>query len=50
MEVYSTDGGGRRIGVLRGDLLASVCSRNCWHPNLDVICGGHSSGKLYVFR
>eukprot|EP00667_Euglena_gracilis_P006419 EG_transcript_6478 len=50
MEVYSTDGGGRRIGVLRGECLNSVCSRNCWHPNLDIICGGNSSGRLHIFR
>eukprot|EP00668_Euglena_longa_P040221 GGOE01052980.1.p1 GENE.GGOE01052980.1~~GGOE01052980.1.p1 ORF type:complete len:559 (+),score=95.10 GGOE01052980.1:219-1679(+) len=50
LEVYTADGGGRRIGVLRGDCLTSVCSRNCWHPGLDVACGGNSSGRLHIFR
>jgi hypothetical protein len=50
LEVYSAERRGVRIGVLRGGALASVCSRNCWHPSLDMVCGGNSSGRLHLFR
>ena len=30
--------------------LGSVCSRNCFHPSLNIILGGNSSGRLHVIR
>jgi hypothetical protein len=27
----------------------SVCSRNAIHPKLDLVAGGSSSGKVYLF-
>ena len=35
---------------LEADYLGSVCSRNCFHPSLDIVVGGNSSGRVHVFR
>jgi WD40 repeat protein len=35
---------------LQDDELGSVCSRNAFHPSLDVIAGGNSSGRVHIFR
>lgn len=35
---------------LQAEYLASVCSRNCFHPSMDIIIGGNSSGRVHVFR
>mmetsp|Transcript_471 Transcript_471/g.785 ORF Transcript_471/g.785 Transcript_471/m.785 type:complete len:574 (+) Transcript_471:11-1732(+) len=37
----------RQIG---SDSLQSVCSRNAFHPHLNVIAGGNSSGRVHLFR
>ena len=36
--------------VLQGDHMGSVCSRNVFHPSLDVIVGCNSSGRVHIFR
>jgi WD40 repeat protein len=36
--------------VLRAEFLASVCSRNAFHPTLNVIAGGNSSGRVHIFK
>ena len=38
-----------RVGLLRGDALASVQSRNCFHPQLDVLVCANSSGRVHIF-
>ena len=35
---------------LQDDQLASVCSRNAFHPSLNVLAGGNSSGRVHIFR
>jgi WD40 repeat protein len=35
---------------LEGGYLASVNSRNCFHPTLEIVLGGNSSGKVHLFR
>eukprot|EP00428_Durinskia_dybowskii_P067383 CAMPEP_0170378152 /NCGR_PEP_ID=MMETSP0117_2-20130122/12660_1 /TAXON_ID=400756 /ORGANISM="Durinskia baltica, Strain CSIRO CS-38" /LENGTH=582 /DNA_ID=CAMNT_0010633511 /DNA_START=63 /DNA_END=1811 /DNA_ORIENTATION=+ len=35
---------------LEDDLLGSVCSRNAFHPTLNVVAGGNSSGRIHLFR
>jgi hypothetical protein len=35
---------------LEDDLLGSVCSRNAFHPTLNVVAGGNSSGRIHIFR
>lgn len=40
----------RTAATLRGDALSSVCSRNAFHPTLDMIAGGNSSGRIHLFR
>eukprot|EP01032_Pedospumella_encystans_P014180 gene14180-16305_t len=35
---------------LENEWLASVCSRNAFHPTLNVLVGGNSSGRVHVFR
>jgi WD40 repeat protein len=36
---------------LAGDFVASVCSRNCFHPSRkNILAGGNSSGKVHLFR
>jgi hypothetical protein len=38
------------LTAIYNDNLASVCSRNCFHPSLDIIVGGNSSGKVHILR
>ena len=38
------------IANIQNDVLNSVCSRNCFHPTLDIIVGGNSSGRVHVIR
>lgn len=38
------------VAALQSDVLSSVCSRNCFHPVLDIIVGGNSSGRVHVLR
>jgi WD40 repeat protein len=38
------------LTAIYNDNLASVCSRNCFHPLLDIIVGGNSSGKVHILR
>jgi len=38
-----------KLAVLMGEALGSVQSRNCFHPSLNVLAGGNSSGKVSVF-
>jgi hypothetical protein len=38
------------LATLKDDYLASVCSRNCFHPSLDIIAGGNSSGRVHILR
>jgi WD repeat-containing protein 76 len=35
---------------LEAEYLGSVCSRNCFHPSLDIVVGGNSSGRVHIFR
>lgn len=35
---------------LAGENLASVCSRNCFHPSKNIFAGGNSSGRVHLFR
>ncbi len=35
---------------LHSDYLQSVCSRNAFHPYLDVVACGNSSGRVHIFR
>lgn len=35
---------------LDDELLGSVCSRNGFHPTLNIVAGGNSSGRVHVFR
>ena len=35
---------------LKGEYLASVQSRNCFHPHLPVIAGGNSSGRISILQ
>jgi len=39
----------RRIHQFRGEELGSVCSVAAFHPSLDIVVGGNSSGRLHVF-
>lgn len=36
--------------TLMGDALGSICSIVKCHPTMDVIAGGNSSGRVYVFK
>jgi len=38
------------ICQLASDSLQSVCSRNAFHPHLNIVAGGNSSGRVHVFR
>ena len=38
------------ITKLKGGYLTSVCSRNIFHPTLDMIVCGNSSGKVFILR
>jgi hypothetical protein len=40
----------QNIHNISGDDLNSVCSRNCFHPTENIIVGGNSSGRVYIFR
>ena len=35
---------------LMNENLASVCSRNAFHPTLNMIAGGNSSGRVHLFQ
>ena len=35
---------------LQDDQLDSVCVRNAFHPSLNVLAGGNSSGRVHIFR
>lgn len=35
---------------LSSEYLNSVCSRNCFHPSLDIVACGNSSGRVHLFR
>jgi hypothetical protein len=35
---------------ITADYLASVCSRNAFHPVLNLIAGGNSSGRVHIIR
>jgi hypothetical protein len=37
------------VATLHGPSLASVQSRNCFHPYLDVVVCANSSGRVHVF-
>eukprot|EP01038_Epipyxis_sp_PR26KG_P004761 gene4761-6676_t len=41
LEVYAT---------IQSENLNSVCSRNCFHPVLDVIAAGNSSGRVHILK
>ena len=45
----SADFGLRVEQNLRSELLASVCSRNCFHPSQNMIACGNSSGRVHLF-
>lgn len=50
---FAEDAGGYGLNLvcnLSDDLLGSVCSRNGFHPTLNVVAGGNSSGRVHVFR
>jgi WD40 repeat protein len=51
-EIYTTeDDTLRRLMSLQDpDYLASVQSRNCFHPTLDVVMCANASGRVHVFR
>lgn len=38
------------LKALKSDYLGSVCSRNAFHPSLDVIAASNSSGRVHIFR
>ena len=38
------------ISKLSGGFLNSITSRNCFHPTLDLLVCGNSSGKIYILR
>ncbi len=38
------------LQAVQGEYLGSVCSRNCFHPSLNVIAAGNSSGRLHILR
>lgn len=38
------------VRELKGDYLGSVCSRNCFHAQLNLIAAGNSSGRVHIFR
>ena len=40
---------GKVLGVLTGESLSSVNSIVQCHPNMDVVAGGNSSGRVFVF-
>jgi hypothetical protein len=58
MEIYTPTSASNAKGVvrlelstvLRAEYLASVCSRNAFHPTLDIVAGGNSSGRVHIFR
>mmetsp|Transcript_38683 Transcript_38683/g.121184 ORF Transcript_38683/g.121184 Transcript_38683/m.121184 type:complete len:346 (-) Transcript_38683:124-1161(-) len=50
IEVFHTDNKGRRIMNIQGDYLGSVHSRLAFHPTLDVIAGGNSSGRVSILK
>lgn len=35
---------------IKGEWLNSVCSRNCFHPTLDIVIGANSSGRVFIAR
>lgn len=35
---------------LQNEWLGSVCSRNAFHPSLNIVAGGNSSGRVHLFR
>jgi WD40 repeat protein len=38
------------LEAIRDDQLGSVCSRNCFHPTMDIVIGGNSSGRVHIIR
>jgi hypothetical protein len=38
------------LAAIKDDSLASVCSRNGFHPTLNIIIGGNSSGRVHIIR
>jgi hypothetical protein len=36
--------------TIRDDNLNSVCSRNSFHPSIDIIVAGNSSGRVHIFK
>ena len=52
IEVFSAQGGQpRRVMSLQDpDWMASVQSRNAFHPSLDIVVGANASGRVHVFR
>lgn len=51
--VSGRGGGGDRLEVeqnLQDELLGSVCSRNAFHPHLNMVIGANSSGRVHLFR
>ncbi|KAK2154158.1 hypothetical protein LSH36_275g04008, partial [Paralvinella palmiformis] len=48
IEMYSSTG--KLVKCFQDvDNLNSVCSLNAFHPNRDVLVGGNSSGRMFVF-
>ena len=38
------------VSSIKGDYVGSVCSRNAFHPTLNVIAGANSSGRVHIAR
>jgi WD40 repeat protein len=52
-KLNAAEDGGYTLNLLcnlEDGLLGSVCSRNAFHPALNMVAGGNSSGRIHIFR
>ena len=49
MEAWQADSTLSRIFSFKGEELLSICSILDFHPTLDVLVGGNSSGRVHAF-
>lgn len=52
IEIFSVNKAGvsSLVNAVKGDYVASVCSRNCFHPSMNIIAAGNSSGRVHILR
>eukprot|EP00794_Sanderia_malayensis_P016708 gene16707-18402_t len=50
VDFYTSDGKGRKIACMNHENLSSITSLNVFHPSLNVLAGGNSSGKVFLWK